>query len=278
MTDRSEQLGWEARWAKPAAAAAFAYGVLSVLSLVYVAASLDDPPASGVQREFIAALDAQSGVFVVTAVLQAIGLAVLSLALVYLYGATKARRPETPTIGLYLAVGGPVLLAIAGVLSQLDRIDNAGEFFASGERTEERAEDLLAERSSLGVGFGLAGALAFGFALVLLNVHAMRAGIVSRFMGVMGIIVGVLPVLASLLPVSPGGFVQVFWAVALGFLLLGKWPGGRGPAWETGEATPWPPAPDRRSEPAEAPAEAAQPEEPRPAHASSQKRKRKRKR
>jgi hypothetical protein len=32
----------------------------------------------------------------------------------------------------------------------------------------------------------------------------------------------------------------MFWLGALGALFLGRWPGGRGPAWETGEAVPWP--------------------------------------
>jgi hypothetical protein len=246
----SEQLDWEARWAKPAAACAFAYAALSLASLIYLGAALDTDRGGG-ELEFIGTLDDQPGPFVVSAAIQALSLLVLAPALVYLYGAVKGRRPETPTIVLYLAVAGPVLLAIGGVLSQLDRIDNAEQFFASGARTEERAEDLLVERSPLGLGFGLAGALAFGFALVLLNVNAMRAGLESRFMGVVGVLVGALPVLASLLPVASGGFVQLFWVVALGFLFLGRWPGGRGPAWETGQATPWPSAADARLEAAE---------------------------
>ena len=283
MAPASEQLEWEARWAKPAAAAAFAYAVLSLAGSVYVSAALEDRPEPGVESEFMRALDAESGVFVVSAVVQALALAVLSVALVYLYGAVKARRPQTPTIALYLSVAGPVVLAAATVLSQLDRIESAEEFFASGQQNDDRAQDLLRDQGPVEVALGLAGALAFGFALVLLSVNAMRAGIMSRFMGVMGVIVGALPVLSSLLPIASGGFVQLFWVVALGFLLLGKWPGGRGPAWETGQAIPWPSAADRRLEAAAG----RQPEgEPEPAESageeatqsSSPKRKRKRRR
>jgi hypothetical protein len=248
----SEQLRWEAKWATPAALAALGYALLSVAGNVYVAAGLENRPEPGDTVDFMRALDAESGVFVTSAVVQSIALAVLAPALVYLYGVVKARRPETPTIALYLAVGGPLLLAVAGVLSQLDRIDNAEQFFASGRRTEDRADDLLVERSGLGLGFGLAGSLAFGFALILLNVNAMRAGIESRFMGVIGVIVGALPVLSSLLPIASAGFIQLFWVIALGALFLGKWPGGRGPAWETGEAIPWPSGGERRKEAAEA--------------------------
>ena len=281
MAAPSEQLQWEGRWAKPAALSAFTYAVLSLAGNVYVSAGLENRPEAGVDREFIRALDDESGVFMVSAVVQALALAILSLALVYLYGVVKARRLQTPTIALYLAVGGPVLLAIASVLSQLDRIDNAEQFFASGARTEERAEDLIVERSALGLSFGLAGSLAFGFALVLLNVNAMRAGIESRFMGVLGVIVGALPVLSSLLPIASGGVVQLFWVVALGFLFLGRWPGGRGPAWETGEAIRWPSTADRRLEAGESKSSTADDAEPaveEPARPASRKRKKKRRR
>lgn len=253
MADVSEQLGWEARWARPAAIGAFGYALLTVASGIYVAAALDSQPDT--TPELLGALNDESSVFLVSVIGQAAGLVMLIAPLVYLFGVVKARRPELLTVALYLAIGGPLLLALAGVLSQLDRIDNAEQFFASGPRTEARADDIIVERGGLALGCGLAGAMAFGIALVLLNVNAMRAGVVSRFMGIIGVIVGALPVLASLVPIVSAGFVQLFWAVALGVLFLGRWPGGRGPAWETGEATPWPSAAGRRQELAEAPAD-----------------------
>jgi hypothetical protein len=78
----------------------------------------------------------------------------------------------------------------------------------------------------------------------MLSLDAMRAGLFSRFMGIFGIIVGVLFVL----PLSSLPIVQVFWLAALGFLFLGRWPQGRGPAWDSGEAIPWPTAQERRGE------------------------------
>ncbi len=278
MTAASEQLGWEARWAKPAAYAAFASAILTIAGTLYPATALDSRPEPGDSKAFAAALASESSVFVTTSVIQAIGAALLPPALIYLYGAVKARRPQLPTIALYLAVAGPLIYALAIVLSQLDRIDNAEGFIASGSRDESLAEEALRDQGTLATAFGLSGALSLGFALVLLNVHAMRAGVVSRFMGVIGVIVGALPVLSSLIPVVSAGFVQLFWLIALGLLFLGRWPGGRGPAWETGEATPWPSAAQRRTELAEAPAQIGHAEEPGSAQPTSQKRKRKRKR
>ena len=83
----------------------------------------------------------------------------------------------------------------------------------------------------------------------MVGVNGMRVGLLSRFMGVLAIIVGALLVL----PLIPGGqgVVQIFWTAALGALFLGRWPGGRGPAWESGMAEPWPTAADRRQASAE---------------------------
>ena len=65
----------------------------------------------------------------------------------------------------------------------------------------------------------------------------MRVGLLTRFMGVLGIICGALIVLPIL---SPLPIVQTFWLGAMAVLLAGRWPNGLPPAWETGEAVAWP--------------------------------------
>ena len=80
----------------------------------------------------------------------------------------------------------------------------------------------------------------------------MRVGLLTRFMGVLGIIVGVL----FIVPIgSPLPIVQAFWLVALGALFLGRWPSGMPPAWVTGEAQPWPSQQELREARMEAQAE-----------------------
>jgi hypothetical protein len=111
----------------------------------------------------------------------------------------------------------------------------------------------------------------------MIALNAMRAGLLSRFMGILGIFVGILLVIPLGIPI-----LQLFWFGALGLLLLNRWPGGRGPAWQTGEAMPWPGAAEQREEierrraeregVQEPPAE-SEPEEERPA---SRKRRKKR--
>jgi hypothetical protein len=80
-------------------------------------------------------------------------------------------------------------------------------------------------------------------------------------------------------------FLEAFWLISVGFLLLGIGRAGLPPAWRTGEAEPWPTraelaAARREAAPAKPKPAADEPEaEPTPAgraHPSSKKRKRKR--
>ena len=122
--------------------------------------------------------------------------------------------------------------------------------------------------------------MATAFLFVMLPLRARRAGLLSQFMGILGVIAGALMVL-RLMPLVPE-ITQAFWLGAIGALYLGNWPGGRGPAWESGEPDPWPSAAQRRGPAPEddaeaeaaAPAEPAEPE-PTPQRPSSRKRRRK---
>jgi hypothetical protein len=247
---------WEARWAKPAAAAAVLSVVLSVSAGLYVSSQLDGSPDADHTRELLRLLDAQSSVFITGAVISGIGGLLLAVVLWYLFHATRARRPELPKAALVLAFVGPVLLAIAGVAVQLDLIDRAGEFVAGGGKSEARADDLVAERPALLQSIGLSGALAVAFATVVISQNAMRVGLLNRFLGVLGIVVGAFYVLGTLFPLG-GDLIRLFWLIGLGLVFLGWTPGGRGETWETGEAAVWSTAAQRRAEVfAEAEAEA----------------------
>jgi len=239
-----EQLRWEARFAKPAAVSAFLAALFIIGgTVVRQVVALSDRPDD--EREFLVAIDKNAESFLASAFIQSLSFLFVGGVFVYLFRATKARKPEFPTIALVLAVLGPILLAVAGPLSDISRLDIADEFLASGEQTVKRAEDLLDDRSVVAAAVGSGGTLALAIAFVLININAMRVGLFSRFMGIIGAIVGglyVLPILSGPL------IVQLFWLLAIGVLFLGHWPGGRGPAWESGEAEPWPSPAERRQE------------------------------
>lgn len=275
MTDHSEQLAWEARWAKPAAAAAFASALFSIVSFVVRAAAIGDERPED-DREVLLEFADKQGEFLISLAAQSISLVLLAGALLYLLKATAARRTEVPGFAAIILLVAPLLLVTGGLFNHFAVADIADQFrdLAPGERTDDRAENLLDDRSILGSALGSGGSLCLAIAFVLTTMNAMRSGLLTRFMGILGVIVGALVVL----PIVPGaqGVLQVFWLVALGILFIGRWPGGRGPAWDTAESVPWPPATSRRFEQAEAPAEGSIEAGGGPSAPAKRKRKRKR--
>ncbi|HWB68909.1 MAG TPA: hypothetical protein VG518_02935, partial [Solirubrobacterales bacterium] len=83
-------------------------------------------------------------------------------------------------------------------------------------------------------GFGLAGGLGFAIALLYSGLWAMRTGVLTRFWGSLGMAAGVAFLLGPLF------LITLIWFVYFGLLAAGWLPGGRPPAWEAGEAVPWP--------------------------------------
>jgi hypothetical protein len=80
-------------------------------------------------------------------------------------------------------------------------------------------------------------ALALTVAIVLVSLNGMRTGLLTRFMGALGMVSGVFQIIqvGASLPL-----VQTFWLGALALLFAGRRPGGDPPAWRTGRAEPWP--------------------------------------
>ncbi len=81
----------------------------------------------------------------------------------------------------------------------------------------------------------LAGALSLAFALAYSCFYALRAGLLTRLWGSLGIALGV----ATLLGLFE---LALIWFFYFGLLLFGWVPGGRPPAWAAGRPVPWPTA------------------------------------
>jgi len=249
---RDDQLQWEARWAVPAAIASFGAALLLVVS-----ATLFLPKdRKGIDRapDLLLSIDQQSGSYVLSSVLTAIAALLLAGVFYYLFGAIGARGGGVPQWFLYLVIGAPVLFAIGAVAYALQAVDIADKFASGtpirGQAGADRAKDLTDVSPAL-LAAQTAGTVGVAFLFVMLPLRARRVGLLTPFMGIIGAIAGAL-IVFQLAGVS--AIVQGFWLAALGLLFLGRWPGGRGPAWESGEAEPWPsrrsPAPRTEETPA----------------------------
>jgi hypothetical protein len=252
-----DHLAWEAERRTRAGAAAILGGLLTMSAAITSAAVFRGIPRAGFVESIqhtaqpgpIGARPSlriplyqfysdHAGAILASALVHALGFLALGYALVYLARATFARRPALSRAALYLPWVGAGVLAVQAPLSAIGT-NAAVSDFLDGPRTVQAASDLTGN-GLLVVGslLDLAGRLALGSALVLICLNAMRAGLLTRFMGVLGIIVGVLNVLPITTSLPPA--VQFFWLIALGGLFLGRWPGGVPPAWRTGQAEPWP--------------------------------------
>ena len=208
-----------------------------------------DQSADG-QVEGILLVDKHHGTLLLLAILQALSTVLLIGPLGYLYLATRYRRPEVPRILRGLVVGGPLLYAALFVARQVAINSIAADVVPQLPLPPSMAEDLIDDKITQGSfvvlsGLAFAGQIAVGGAIVLASMHARRSGLLSSFMGILGIIVGAFFVLPLLGPLP---VVQFFWFAAIGVLFMGRWPADRGPAWETGEADPWPTAAEARAE------------------------------
>jgi hypothetical protein len=280
--NREQQLEWEARWGRPAAIAAFlAGGMLLVSAMLFFPENRE-----GVERnpDLLLSIDEQSGGYLASAVLSALAGLLLVGVFLYLFRATLARGGGVPSWFVYLVVAAPILFAVSTIAGAFEAID-LGDEFANGEgaiRGDEgadRARDLGGTTAVL-VAIATAGTVGLAFLFVMLPLRARRIGLLTPFMGILGVIAGAL-VVFQLTGIS--SVIQAFWLGALGLLFLGRWPGGRGPAWESGRAEPWPTAAQRRGhvpmpgeeKPAELDPTPPEPE-PVPERPASRKRRRKR--
>ena len=74
--------------------------------------------------------------------------------------------------------------------------------------------------------------------MVVTLLNSLRTGLLPRwlaFLGMFSALLILLPNVGATLQLVPA-----FWLVMTGVLLSGRWPGGDPPAWEAGEARPWP--------------------------------------
>jgi hypothetical protein len=240
-----EQLAWEQRW-RPWAATAAALAALAGFfgRLITYTAYSDAPDAGpGAPLKAIAFLDDKSTPLLLGSAVSAIGLLALAVVLGYLARATRARRPTLHRGVVIVAVGGAVGLAISQLVLQFAIGARVNDFIDSGSRDYFEARDLLSSGAVIAAQtISLAATLALAFGFVLISLNAMRVGLLSRFLGYLGIFVGVL----TIFPIgSPIPIVQTFWLIAIAMMLLQQWPRELYPAWRTGQAEPWPSARDQ---------------------------------
>jgi MFS family permease len=244
MSQRRVRLAWEARWSLPTALAAFAAVGFVIAAIVIATQGVG---SSGGDSELLRQVDEHRGAELLSSILQAIGIGLLAAPLYYLFRSAKARSEQMRGQLVGVVIAAPLFLAAAAILTGVSTLHAASDFVSNevprlmakgvglnSDRANEIAKETIdgASLRSLSAGFGLGGQLGFLVAMVYTCLYAMRVGLLPRFWGSLGIALGAVSFV----------FFQfaLLWFIYLGLLLIGRVPGGKPPAWESGEAIPWP--------------------------------------
>jgi hypothetical protein len=173
------------------------------------------------------------------AVLDGLGLFALAATLNWLSRISRARNPEQRDFVRWLAVVGAIVSGLMAVGYAVVIASKAADFVNGGNQTYVQANHLTT--GGLIVALPLLaqfGSLLLTGGFIWISLNALKVGLLTRFMGYLGVFAGAL----VLFPIgSPVPVVQGFWLVSLAIMYAGRWPAGQPPAWEAGVAIPWAP-------------------------------------
>jgi hypothetical protein len=241
----AETIERERRWATPAALGTFAAVAMVVVGVVLNTSALDYHN----NKTLLESAHSHSTEIIIAGFVQAIGFALFCAPLVYLFRAAQVRSDRVKRELILFCVLGPVLFAIQSVLAAIVTTHLGSDFAAgtvtTGKAGVHAAKHLLDDSG----GQKTANALRLAAGLALLvgvaypSLQAMRVGLLTRFFGAFGVALGV-----SLVLVPFGAVLLLIWLTYLGLLIAGWVRGGRPPAWESGEAIPWPSPGERMAE------------------------------
>jgi hypothetical protein len=253
--DTEQQLAWEARQRPRAGVAALLGALFSLGADLWTTQILRDAPkgafldslaraaepgrlggAQSLRTPYFQFVSDHATPLVLANVVKGLGFVAVAWALTFLAAATRARRPQLARPIVYLVLVGAVLSALAGIAFWAGYTGAVNDFL-DGPHTVDRAADAGSGTLLLTAQLiGLAGQLALAIGYVFVSLNAMRAGLLTKFMGILGCIIGVLVII----PLGPLPIVQTFWLGAIAALFFGYWPSGMPPAWSSGKEEPWP--------------------------------------
>ncbi len=253
-----EEIAWELRRRQRLSVPAFAGGFLYLLSAIVITSTLNGLPTVGPlqglapviagetnpavspRTEEVKYISRHAFPLIAGSVLAAVAVIALMLVLLLLFRAASFRRPTMWQPARPLLLAGGIAVAVASIAHEVVYAIETHSFATGHDFTRAAVDNALTKSAAnqivayLSLLAGLA--LVVGMIVTLLN--ALRTGLVPRWMGILGMFSGLLILLPNV-----GATLQLipaFWLVMMGILLAGRWMGGDPPAWEAGEARPWP--------------------------------------
>jgi hypothetical protein len=257
-TEIEQRTAFESERRARLAVPAVAGGVLYLLSGIILSATLKELPAVGIVQGLEPALSGKPNQpvspraaevkyidhhalgLIAGSLLTAISVGALTLVLLFVLDATRFRRPTWPAARPLVLIGG-IGVALLNVIHEVILVVEAHQFTTGGNFTNKAVDRALLTTGSGGIILGILGlvaALALAVGMIAVMMSSMRAGLLPRWLSVLGILSGLL--FLPFFGTTTLQLIPTFWLVATGILLMERWPNGDPPAWAAGEARPWP--------------------------------------
>jgi len=215
---------------------AFAGALLIVISQLLNLSGVH-APANELTLDLIA-VHQRATLDLVGAILDLLGLAAVGTLIWWLHTVAQARRPELKPAVRWAAVIGAALSAVMALAYTIVLADKANTFVTTGNQSYPEANHLTTGGLVVALPLLLElGTLLLTIGVIWTSLSAMRVGLLPKVVGYAGVLAGAffLFPIGALVPV-----VQGFWLAAVAVILARRWPQGDPPAWEAGEAVPWP--------------------------------------
>jgi len=171
-------------------------------------------------------------------VISGIGAVMMIVPLRYLASAERFRSASPSALTSQFAIAGPIMYGVFLLVFEVSLIVGAHSYLSHAARTYAAVN--AATGGGVRIAFQLIltiGTLLLAVVFIMVSLRSMRVGLLTRMMGMAGIVSGVL----FLIPLTPLPVIQALWLIFFGATLLGF--GGKPlpEAWIAGEARPWPP-------------------------------------
>jgi hypothetical protein len=184
-----DQLLYESRVRNRQAAVAVLAGVLLIVASVI---QLGGPHTSvdELTQDLLTA-NKRFPLDLVAAIVNAVASIGIAWTLVFLYRATKARNAEVRPFIRWLAIAGGGLSAVAGVIYAVIVAVKVHQFATTGSQTYDQATHLTSGAGLLVLQLaGQLAALIVAVSFVLVCMQALRVGLLTKFMGYLGMFAG----------------------------------------------------------------------------------------
>ncbi len=238
--NRQQILQRESEYAKVAAVGALLAAPLYIVSS-YLQSSHPALDFS-LPTEQLRVVESEGGRLLLTSILAALAVFLLVIPLFYLFRAAQARSERVSGAMVGFVFIGPVLLGAAIAMLAFAQLQVAKDFVAEAAGSGDvytLLDDLIDDSSLIAAANSLLLPAILGtvVGLVYVPLQAMRVGLLTRFFATLGMALGVATILIG----YQFALVAVtIWFAWLGFIFLDRLPKGRPPAWDAGEAIPWP--------------------------------------